>query len=258
MSILIAVTIFLAGLIFGSFFNVCIYRLPRKKSIIWPGSQCSQCKSAIKPWDNIPLLSFLILHGKCRICGYKISWRYPLVEALTGFLFVSVYLKFGFTIESIPWFVLAALLVIITFIDIEFQLILNKITLPGVIVGIILSWQLIHIDIVDIGLGLLVGGGLLVVIAYLGKMFFGKESMGMGDVKMAAMIGVFIGAKGIALALFFGFFIAGIFSVTGMALKKLERTSYLPFGPFIAAGTLLYIFLGEQIVLWYFRTMGII
>jgi len=181
-----------------------------------------------------------------------------LVEALTGFLFVSVYLKFGFTIESIPWFVLAALLVIITFIDIEFQLILNKITLPGVIVGIILSWQLIHIDIVDIGLGLLVGGGLLVVIAYLGKMFFGKESMGMGDVKMAAMIGVFIGAKGIALALFFGFFIAGIFSVTGMALKKLERTSYLPFGPFIAAGTLLYIFLGEQIVLWYFRTMGII
>lgn len=258
MSIGIIGIIFFLGLIFGSFFNVCIYRLPRKKSIMWPGSFCTECDTPIKPWDNIPLISFLLLRGKCRNCKSKISWRYPLVEAITGILFVSLYLKFGLTIQSIAWFVLAALLIVITFIDIEFKLILNKITVPGLIVGAALSWFLIPLNLYDIGLGLLVGSGLLIAIAFFGKFLFGKESMGMGDVKMAAMIGVFIGAKGIALSLFFGFFIAGIFSFTGMALKRLKRSSYLPFGPFIAAGTLLYIFLGEQIIVWYLQMLGVI
>ena len=258
MSIVIIAIIFLLGLVFGSFFSVCIYRLPRKQSIMWPNSHCTNCDALIKPWDNIPLISFFFLRGKCRNCDSKISWRYPLVEAITGLLFVALYLKFGLTTQIIAWVVLAALLIVITFIDIEFQLILNKITIPGLVLGAILSWFLIPLNLYDIGLGLLVGGGLLIAIAYLGKFLFGKESMGMGDVKMAAMIGVFIGAKGIALSLFFGFLVAGIFSFTGMALKKLERSSYVPFGPFIAAGTLLYIFLGEQIIVWYLQTLGII
>ena len=250
--------IFLAlGLLFGSFLNVCIYRLPRGKSIVWPGSFCPECQSKIKPWDNIPLISYMFLRGKCRQCKSKISLRYPLVEFVTGFLFWALFLKFGFSSEIYVLLLLSSLLVLISFIDIEFQLILNKITIPGLIVGAVLSWQLSSNSLLQIGVGLLLGGGLLIAVAFLGKGLFGKDSMGMGDVKMAAMIGVFIGAQGITLSLFLGFVIAGIFSSVGMLLKRMKRTSYIPFGPFIALGTIIYIFFGEQIVDWYLTFSGL-
>jgi leader peptidase (prepilin peptidase)/N-methyltransferase len=252
-----SILFFVLGLVFGSFLNACIYRLPRGKSILWPGSHCPACKAPIKPWDNIPLVSYLFLLGCCRACKTKIGWRYPFVEGLTGLLFVGLYVKFGMTAQIIAWLALGALLIAITFIDIEFQLILNKITIPGLVLGLMLSWQLIEMNLLQIAFGALIGGGLLVGIAFMGKMLFGKESMGMGDVKMAAMIGVFLGAKGIAIALFFGFLIAGLFSFAGLAMKKLQRSSYLPFGPFIAAGTFLYIFWGEDIVRWYLKSVGI-
>ena len=257
MTIFIGVFFFIFGLVFGSFLNVCIYRLPRGKSVAFPASHCPSCKQNIKPYDNIPVLSYLILRGSCRECGLKISWRYPFVEFLTGTLFLGLYIKFGLSSEIIAFLFLALLLVVISFIDIEFQLILNKITVPGIILGAILTWQFCSLGIFQIVLGLLLGGGLLIAIAFLGKGLFGKESMGMGDVKMAAMIGVFLGAKGIALALFLGFLIAGLFSFIGIALKKMQRTSYIPFGPFIAAGTLVYIFWGDQIINWYLTFSGI-
>lgn len=254
---IIGVLFFVFGLIFGSFLNVCIYRLPRGESIVWPASHCPVCKMEIKPWDNVPVLSFIILRGRCRSCKAKIHWRYPLVELLTGVLFLSLFLKFGLTGEGIVFLFLAALLVVITFIDIEYQLILNKITLPGLLLGAILSWQFGSAHLWQIGLGLVIGGGSLVLVALLGKGLFGKESMGMGDVKMAAMIGVFIGAKGVAISLFLGFLIAGIFSFVGMAIKKVKRSSYIPFGPFIAGGTLVYIFWGENIITWYLMYTGL-
>ena len=252
-----SITFFVFGLIFGSFLNVCIYRLPRKKSVVWPSSFCPECQSPIKPLDNIPLISYLLLRGQCRNCHTKISWRYPLVEVLTGVLFGGLFLKFGFSQEIIALLILAVLLVVITFIDIEFKLILNVITIPGIVIGGILSWHLGSMDLIQIGLGLLIGGGLLIGIALFGKKLFGKDSMGMGDIKMAAMIGVFIGAKGIALAIFLSFLIAGIFSFIGLSLKKIKRTSYIPFGPFIAAGTVVYIFFGEQIINWYLTFSGL-
>jgi len=254
---IIGLLFFVFGLIFGSFLNVCIYRLPRGESIVWPASHCPVCKTEIRPWDNVPVLSFIILHGRCRSCKAKIHWRYPVVELLTGVLFLSLFLKFGLTREVIVFLFLAALLVVITFIDIEYQLILNKITLPGVLLGAVLTWQLGSAHLWQIGLGLVIGGGSLVLVALLGKGLFGKESMGMGDVKMAAMIGVFIGAKGVAISLFLGFLIAGIFSFVGMAIKKVRRSSYIPFGPFIAGGTLVYIFWGENIINWYLMYAGL-
>ena len=139
---IIGVLFFVFGLIFGSFLNVCIYRLPRGESIVWPASHCPVCKAEIKPWDNVPVLSFIALCGKCRSCKAKIHRRYPLVEMLTGILFAGLFLKFGLTGEVITFLFLAALLVVITFIDIEYQLILNKITLPGLLLGAILTWQL--------------------------------------------------------------------------------------------------------------------
>lgn len=250
--------IFLAlGLLFGSFLNVCIYRLPIGQSIVWPSSFCPECKSKIKHWDNIPVISYLLLHGKCRSCSSKISLRYPLVEILTGILFCALFIKVGFSKEVIVLLLLAALLVVISFIDIEYKLILNKITIPGLIIGAVLTWQLSSKSLLQIGIGLLLGGGLLVAVAFLGRGLFGKESMGMGDVKMAAMIGAFIGAQGITLSLFLGFIIAGIFSSIGIALKKMKRTSYIPFGPFIALGTIVYIFFGEQIINWYLTFSGL-
>jgi len=254
---MVAFLFFGIGLLFGSFLNVCIYRLPRGESIVWPASHCPVCLTPIKPYDNIPLLSFLWLHGRCRKCQAKINWRYPLVELLTGLFFGAIFLKSGLNLELIALLMLAALLIVITFIDLEYQLILNKVTIPGLVIGAALSWQLHLLTLTQILYGLLMGTGILIIIALLGKGLFGKESMGMGDVKMAAMIGVFVGAKGIIFSLFFGFLIAGLFSFAGMALKKLQRTSYIPFGPFIASGTLVYLFWGEQIIGWYLRTMGL-
>ncbi len=245
------------GLLFGSFLNVCIYRLPLGQSIVWPSSHCPECKTKIKSWDNIPVISYLFLRGKCRSCKSKISLRYPVVEILTGILFCALFIKFGFSTDVIVFLLLAALLVVISFIDIEYKLILNKITIPGLIIGAALTWQLSSQSLFQIAIGMILGGGLLVAVAILGRGMFGKESMGMGDVKMAAMIGAFVGAQGITLSLFLGFIIAGIFSSIGIALKKMKRTSYIPFGPFIALGTIVYIFFGEQIINWYLTFSGL-
>lgn len=248
---------FVLGITFGSFFNVCIYRLPRGESISWPPSRCTSCNVPIKFRHNIPLFSYLFLRGRCQNCKEKISPRYPLVEAISGFFFVALYLKFGMTVQIVAWLLLTALLIIITFIDIEFQLILNKITIPGLFLGALLSWQFIPLPPLEIGLGSVLGSGLLAGVAVLGKLIFRKESMGMGDVKMAGMVGVFLGVKGIAFALFLGFLIAGIFGFSGMAINRLHRGSYLPFGPFIAAGTLVHVFFGEEILRWYLRSVGL-
>lgn len=248
---------FLLGITLGSFFNVCIYRLPRGESISWPSSRCTRCKTPVKIYHNIPLISYLSLRGRCHACKERFSLRYPLVEGISGLFFVAVYLKFGLSTQIAAWLLLTALLIIITFIDIEFKLILNKVTIPGLVLGALFSWLSIPLAPLEIGLGSAVGIGLLAGVAVLGKALFGKESMGMGDVKMAGMIGVFLGVKGIAIALFLGFIIAGIFGFVGMAVKKLERGSYMPFGPFIAAGTFVYLFFGDQILRWYLRTVGL-
>lgn len=255
-TLITAVIVFFLGTIFGSFLNVCIYRLPRKQSIVWPPSSCPACGSRIKPYDNLPLLSYFLLRGRCRQCQAQIHWRYPLVELITGFLFVGLYLKLGLSSQLLLLSVLTLLLIAISFIDLEFKLILNKLTLLGLVLGSVLSLLLNNLTVKDVFFGFIVGGGVLFFVAILGNIVFRKESMGMGDIKMAAMIGVFLGAKGVGLSLFFAFVFAALICGIGMLFKRLRMQSYIPFGPFIALGTIFYVFAGEMVLTWYLQRLS--
>ncbi|GBD92871.1 type 4 prepilin-like proteins leader peptide-processing enzyme [bacterium BMS3Abin05] len=244
---------FFFGLIFGSFLNVCIYRIPKGESIIWPVSHCPKCGTPIKPIDNIPVLSYALLGGKCRFCKTRISFRYPLVELLTGVLFAGLFLKFGLSSETLVFSILGLLLITISFIDIDYRLILNKVTLPGILLGAVLTVAFRVLSYKQVLLGFAIGGGGLLFVAFLGSLLFRKESMGMGDIKLAAMIGVFLGVKGTAFSLLVAFFIAALFSAGAMALEKADRHSQIPFGPFIALATFVYLFWGEQMIHWYLQ-----
>jgi len=249
------VLFFLFGLIFGSFLNVCIYRIPKGESIVWPSSHCPHCGAHIKPIDNVPVVSYLMLGGKCRSCKKRISVRYPLVELMTGFLFAGLFRKFGLSSETFVFLILGLLLIVISFIDIDYRLILNKITLPGIVLGAILTLSFRVLSYKQVLMGFAIGGGGLLMIALLGALLFRKESMGMGDIKLAAMVGVFLGVKGVAFTLLFAFFVAALFSIGAMALKKANRKSQIPFGPFIAVASVVYLFWGEQMIHWYLRLM---
>ncbi len=256
MSILTGMVLFfLFGLIFGSFLNVCIYRIPKGESIVWPPSHCPHCGAPIKPIDNIPVVSYVVLGGKCRSCKAEISTRYPLVELLTGFLFAGLFWKFGFSSETFVFVVLGLLLITISFIDIDYRLILNKITLPGMVLGVILTLSFHILSYKQVLMGFVMGGGGLLAVALLGGLLFRKESMGMGDIKLAAMVGVFLGVKGVAFTLLVAFFVAALFSIGAMALRKANRQSQIPFGPFIAVASIVYLFWGEQMIHWYLRMM---
>jgi leader peptidase (prepilin peptidase)/N-methyltransferase len=247
----VTILFFIFGLAVGSFLNVCIYRLPRGESIVWPPSRCPHCDRPIRPLDNIPLLSYLMLRGRCRDCQAPIPLHYPAVEALTGILFALLYRKFGLSVELGMGVVLVCLLLVITFIDLHFKLILNKLTVIGTVSGLFLALLPGRPAWLDAVVGIVAGGLLMLFIAYFGEALFKKESMGMGDVKMGAMIGAFLGVKGVLMALFLGFLLAGIFSAGGILMRKLSRKSYLPFGPFIAAGALISFLWGPALVNWY-------
>jgi len=185
-----------------------------------------------------------------------IHWRYPVVELATGLLSVGLYFKFGLTSQLLSLSVLTLLLITISFIDLEFKLILNKLTLLGLLLGSVLSLLLNNFTVKNVLLGFVVGGGVLFLVAILGNLVFRKESMGMGDIKMAAMIGVFLGAKGVGVSLFFAFVFAALICGVGMLSKRLQMQSYVPFGPFIALGTIFYLFAGETIVTWYLQRLN--
>jgi len=257
----IAVVVAMLGLIFGSFMNVVIYRVPRKESIAWPGSHCPGCGAEIGVLDNIPLLSFLILRGKCRHCGAPISWQYPLVEATTALFMLSAFFKYGQT----PRFVAAAIflwvLLALSVIDIQFQKIPNVIVVPvGAVALAAAAAQLFfsarYLPLVDKAgalnavIGFAIGGGLLMAIALVRP-----GGMGGGDVKLAAFMGIFLG-RYILVGLFLGFLfgsIAGIFSM--VALHK-TRKDLLPFGPYLALGSLLTLAYGPAIWAWYAALSG--
>ncbi|HHS12527.1 MAG TPA: prepilin peptidase [bacterium] len=247
---MIAVVIIL-GLVFGSFLNVVIYRLPRNESLVRPGSHCPGCGRPVRWYDNIPVIGFIILRGECRHCGEPISWQYPAVEIITAVLAAALYLRYGLSAHFLAYTVLSLFLIPISVIDIQKGLILNKLTLPGFILGVplILCLQIEHwqsILIASVG-----GGVVLLLFAYLGKLMFRKESLGMGDVKLIVLIGVYLGFPAVMLALFLGAFTAMIFIAGGMIFKQIKVGSTIPFGPFIALGTLGYLLWGEAIIRWY-------
>ncbi|GAQ94942.1 leader peptidase [Thermodesulfovibrio aggregans] len=243
------VLIFILGLVIGSFLNVCIYRIPRKLSIIKPSSFCPSCGNSIKWWHNIPVLSFVILKGKCAYCGAKISLRYPVVEILNGIFYVLAYLNFGLTI-SLPFvLIFISALIVISFIDFDFQIIPDEISIPLIFLGIILS-LLPHnsinlaYDIKDSLIGIVIGGGSLLIVSLITR-----GGMGGGDIKLNAAVGAFLGWKAALLTIFIGS-LAG--SIVGIVILKKTGNRKIPFGPFLSLGACVCLFFGESLLNWYF------
>ena len=247
------VAVVLFGLCIGSFLNVVIYRLPLSQSLVSPGSHCGSCNSPILFYDNIPILSYTLLRGRCRQCKERISWQHPVVEALTAICLLFLFIKYGFSNLFFVYSILVLFLIPISFIDLDKKLILNKLTVPGFILGLILVLGL-HVETwQNILFGAMAGGLVVWLPGLLGKLLFRKESMGMGDVKLLVMIGVYVGFPDVALCFFFGILLAGLFIAGGMVLKILRFGDIIPFGPFVALGTLVYLLLGNSIVHWYLR-----
>ena len=245
------ILIFILGLIVGSFCNVCIYRIPKNESIIYPASHCPKCRTTIKPVDNIPLLSYILLKGRCRNCGSKISIQYPVVELLTGMIYLIIYLIYGLSIQSLIYIILSSALIIIAFIDLNEQIVPDVISLPGIGVGLILSFFVPYLSFINSALGVVVGGGIILIIALVGSMIFKKEAMGGGDVKLAAMIGAFLGWRYTIISLFLGFFLGALAGIFLILSKIKSKEEMVPFGPFIALGSLITLLWGEKIIAWY-------
>lgn len=245
------VLIFILGLIVGSFSNVCIYRIPKNESIIYPASHCPKCRSKIKPVDNIPLLSYILLKGRCRNCKSKISIQYPVVELLTGLIYLIIYLIYGLSIQTLIYIILSSALIIIAFVDLNEQVILGILSLPGIAIGLILSFFVPYISYVNSVLGILVGGGIILIIRFAGSLIFKKESMGLGDIELVAMIGAFLGWRYITISLFLGFFLGALTGIILILSKIKSREDTVPFGPFIVLGSFITLFWGEKIISWY-------
>jgi leader peptidase (prepilin peptidase)/N-methyltransferase len=245
------VLIFILGLIVGSFSNVCIYRIPRNESIIYPASHCPNCRSNISPKDNIPLLSYILLKGRCRNCKIKISIQYPIVELLTGLIYLIIYLTYGLGIQSLIYIILSSALIIISFIDLNEQIVPDVISLPGIAIGFILSFFVPYISFINSALGVVAGGGTILIIGLVGSVIFKKEAMGGGDVKLAAMIGAFLGWRYIIISLFLGFFLGALAGIFLILSKIKSREDAIPFGPFIVLGSFITLLWGEKIISWY-------
>jgi leader peptidase (prepilin peptidase)/N-methyltransferase len=269
-----SIFIFVFGLIIGSFLNVCIARIPNGKSIVMPASACPQCGAAIKPYDNIPVISYLILMGKCRNCNTRISPIYPLVELLTAVAFVGCFWVFGLSIETVKWCIFSALLIVLVFTDFIDRILPDVITFGGFGVGLILSlftWPLdgtswtiakllFHartvsslrwISLFDSLLGAAVGAGLLYLVMEVYFRIRHREGMGMGDVKMMLMAGAFLGIKRTLLTIFAGSLLGSILGIAFILARGKKSDYELPFGSFLGMAAILVMFFGTPIVNWY-------
>ncbi len=238
------------GLCIGSFLNVCIYRLPRGESVAFPGSRCPSCGNAIHWYDNVPVASYVVLGGKCRACHAPVSARYVLVEILTGVVFASHALFFEPGVLLAARLTLAAILIALFFIDLEHQLLPDALTLPGIAIGIIASLFAAPGGPASL-LGAALGAAILLVIRWLWKRVTGVDGMGLGDVKMLAMIGAFLGWQEVWLVLFVASLAGAITGVTIAAAGQASMKSKLPFGTFLAVATLFASFWGDRLIAWY-------
>jgi leader peptidase (prepilin peptidase)/N-methyltransferase len=247
------VYVFLAGLCVGSFLNVCIYRLPQPGlSIAFPGSHCPSCDIPIRFYDNIPVLSYLILAGKCRRCKTPIALRYPLVELLSGMAAFAALLQFGCTWEALVVYLFSATMLVVTFIDIDHQKILDVITLPGILICFLCSFVVDWVTWQQSALGILAGGGSLYLVAKSYLLLTGKMGMGGGDIKLLAMIGALTGWQGVLFTIFAG---SATGTVAGLILIGAGRFANfrlkIPFGPFLAFGAVTYLYYGKPVFYWY-------
>lgn len=265
-----SVFMFILGAIVGSFLNVCIVRMPHEKSVVRPRSHCVHCKNQLPWYDNIPFVSYILLKGRCRFCGQKISARYFFVELVTAVTFAGFYQYFGLTALLPAYLTMAAGFIVATFVDFEHRIIPDEISVGGMIAGLLFSAfvpvlhgmntgtePLILSHLKSLGfsvLGVLAGGGSIYAMGILGDFLFKKESMGGGDVKLMAMVGAFLGWKLAILT----FFLAPFFgAVYGVVEKIRTKDTAIAYGPFLVAGALISLFWGDVIIAWILRGYGL-
>ena len=252
----IATSAFVFGACIGSFLNVCVYRLPIEQSVVFPSSHCFSCGTDLAWYDNIPLLSYLILRGRCRTCETQFSPRYFFVEMLTGFLTVLIVYRFGLSWATAGFFLFTAALVVITFIDLDHQIIPDVISLPGVIVGVAFSFINPYVSWTSSLIGVAIGAGILLAVALGYQALTGREGMGGGDVKLLAMIGAFLGWHSVPFTLLFASFLGSAVGLATMIRQHSDTKLALPFGPFLAFGALSYMFFGNELINWYFGLLS--
>ncbi len=242
------------GAIIGSFLNVCVYRLPRGRSVVWPASACGSCGRQLSWYENIPVLSFVVLGGRCRSCHASISIRYPVIEALTAVMFATAWWYYGPGVALAARLVFGCALIVLFAIDLEHHLLPNAITLPGIVVGFAFSvfgdpgW-------VSSLIGILVGGGVLYAIAEIYYRIRHEEGLGMGDVKMLAMIGAFVGWKLTLVTLMMASFAGSLVGVVLIVMQRGSMKYALPFGTFLALGAALAATIGPGVLTWYLGFM---
>lgn len=269
---MIALIIFVFGLIVGSFLNVCILRIPIAESVVLPSSHCPSCRTPIKPYDNIPVVSWLVLAGRCRKCKARISSMYPMVELATGLLFLACYLVFGLNAEALKWAIFAALLIVLTVTDLRERILPDKVNFVGLGLGLLLSlftqptdgtatWLANHIfaypppeaalSLGDALIGAGAASGLLWLVAEGYFRARGREGMGLGDVKMMAMAGAFLGLQRALLTILLGSLLGSVIGIAVIAVGRKGRDFELPFGTFLGAGAILVMFFGSSALDWY-------
>lgn len=255
---------FLVGLCFGSFLNVLIYRLPAMKSVVFPSSSCPSCETKLGLVELIPVFGYLILRGRCRHCKNEISLRYPLVELAVGVLFAFSFYYFGYTVNAFFYLVLLYLLLAIALIDLKHRIVPNKLVFAGLIAGLIFylpalgnllidlpSWLIVERDLLDAAGGFLVGGAIMLVI-----ILVSRGGMGAGDMKLMAMIGLFVGLRGTAVVMLLGFFLGAVVGVSLMVLGILTRKDAIPFAPYLSLAAIIQVLWGESIWNWYINLLN--
>lgn len=250
----IYVIIILFGLAVGSFLNVVIWRFPRGESIVVPPSRCPSCGAAIRPWDNIPVLSYLLLRGRCRYCGARISARYPFVEALNAGLWALMYWRFGMGWHLAVYFVLVSAFVVVTFIDLDFQIIPDALTLPGIPLALLAGMFLLPDPMartMPLGWKASLGGAALGFGLFWAVAVLSRGGMGGGDIKFMAIAGAATGWKGVLMTTFLGSLAGSVIGVSLMIARGKGRKTKIPFGPFLVLGALFTLLFGQEIMWWY-------
>jgi len=260
---------FIFGSIVGSFLNVCIYRMPLGKSVVWPGSHCPHCEKKIRWYDNIPFVSYLLLEGRCRFCKERISYVYLIVELLTAIMFVMLFNYYRLSYDFLIYLVFVCSLIVATFVDIKHRIIPDEISVGGMILGFLLSAvKGFHLQPITYNLqpmfnsflGIIIGGGIIYLTGFLFDLIYFKllkrppiqgetESMGGGDVKLLAMIGAFLGWQKAVLTFFLAPLLGLIFGLINLIVKK-DHT--MPYGPFLSLGALLSLFWADKIINLFF------